>query len=156
MIPDESETSQEATVPIPEFRPDGYLPPGLYLATEEEVAARFGQAPARRQALMAQVSEWLRLARALGARRFLLNGSFVTAKPEPADVDALCWLPDDFEDQYDANTDEAIDLYGMLANRYPAELIGVYTQEDWDRGMLFFSPTGEIDSQRKGLVEVEL
>ena len=30
-------------MPIPAFRPDGYLPEGLHQATEEEVAARFGQ-----------------------------------------------------------------------------------------------------------------
>jgi hypothetical protein len=156
MILGEIDLSQEAPVPIPEFRPDGYLPAGLYLATEEEVAARFGQSPARRRVLMAQVSEWLRLARALGARRFLLNGSFVTAKPEPADVDAVCWLPDDFEDRYDADVDEAVKLYEMLATRYPAELFSVYAQEDGDRWMLFFSQTGEVTSPRKGLVEVEL
>ena len=28
---------------IPDFNDDGYLPPGIYRATLEEIAARFGQ-----------------------------------------------------------------------------------------------------------------
>lgn len=48
-------------MPIPEFRPDGYLPLGVHLATEEEVAQRFGEATARRRVLMARVSDWLSL-----------------------------------------------------------------------------------------------
>jgi len=30
-------------VPIPEFRPDGYLPEGLHVATEHEVEMRTGR-----------------------------------------------------------------------------------------------------------------
>ena len=33
--------------PIPEFRPDGYLPDGLYLAPEAHVIFRFGSSSAR-------------------------------------------------------------------------------------------------------------
>src|SRR5713101_7351393 len=98
-------------MPVPEFRPDGYLPLGVHLATEEEVARRLGKATARRRALMERVSDWLMLARALGAQRLLLDGSFVTAKPEPGDVDAVCWLPNDFEDQYVAQVPEAVRVY---------------------------------------------
>ena len=76
-------------MPIPEFRPDGYLPLGVHLTTQEEVAQRFGKATARRRVLMERVAEWLTLARALGAQRLLLDGSFVTPKPEPGDVDAI-------------------------------------------------------------------
>ena len=46
-------------MPIPEFRPDGYLPLGVYLATEEELAPRLGEATGRRRVLMARVSDWL-------------------------------------------------------------------------------------------------
>jgi hypothetical protein len=99
-------------MPIPEFRPDGYLPLGLHLATQEEVAQRFGNATARRRGLMERVSEWLVLARTVRAHRLLLDGSFVTAKPDPGDVDAVCWLPSDFEDRYLAQAPEAIRLYG--------------------------------------------
>src|SRR3954452_15988246 len=117
---------QEAPMPIPDFCPDGYLPLGVLLATEEEVAQRLGKATERRRALMGRISVWLALARALGAQRLLLDGSFVTAKPEPGDVDAVCWLPSHFEDQYLAQVPEAVRLYEMLATRSPAELFGVF------------------------------
>jgi hypothetical protein len=141
---------------IPEFRPDGYLPEGLHRATDEEVAVRFGQMTARRRALMARVAEWLALARAVGARRFLLDGSFVTSKLEPGDVDAVCWLPVDFEDQYRAGKPEAARLREMLATRYPEEIFGVLVPERWEAWVRFFGQTREPDGRRKGLVEVTL
>jgi hypothetical protein len=147
---------QERAMPIPEFRPDGYLPEGLHRATEEEVAARFGQTTARRRALMTRVAEWLVLARAVGARRLLLDGSFVTTKPEPGDVDAVCWLPDDFEDQYHAGKLEATRLYEMLTTRSPEEIFGVFRRERWEEWVAFFSQTREPDGRRKGLVELTL
>ena len=97
-------------MPIPAFRSDGYLPLGLHTANEREVAERFGQGTARRGLLMARVAEWLALARAVRAQHFLLEGSFVTAKLEPGEVDCVCWLPSDFEQQYDSGTAEAIRL----------------------------------------------
>ena len=39
-------------MPIPAFRPDGYLPEGVHAATEAEVAARFGLVTPRREFLM--------------------------------------------------------------------------------------------------------
>ena len=143
-------------MPIPEFRPDGYLPLGVHRATQEEVVQRFGKATARRQVLMERVSEWLVLARALGAHRLLLDGSFVTAKPEPGDVDAVCWLPNDFEGQYVAQMPEAVRVYEMLATRCPAELFGVFGRERWEEWIAFFSQTRELDGRLKGLVEVRL
>lgn len=67
---------------IPGFREDGYLPEGLHLADEDEVEDRFGQSTPRRVYLMGRVRRWLQLARAVGARRLLIDGSFVTRKPE--------------------------------------------------------------------------
>lgn len=141
-------------MPIPAFRPDGYLPTGLHTATESEVAERLGQSTARRRALMARVAEWLRLARAVQVQRFLLDGSFVTTKPEPGDVDCVCWLPDDFEDQYDAGAVAAVRLYEMLVTRQPKELFGVFNRPRWEGWVAFFSQTRETDGRRKGLVEV--
>ncbi len=74
---------------IPPFDEHGYLPPGVHRATLEEIVARFGwQSDLRR--VEAESLEWLiELARKAGAERLIVNGSFVTAKPEPNDVDCL-------------------------------------------------------------------
>lgn len=141
---------------IPAFRPDGYLPLGVHTATELEVADRFGQSTARRLALMSRVTQWLALARAVGSLRFLVDGSFVTAKPEPGDVDCVCWLPADFEQQFLRGKPEAVRLYQMLVTRRPEELFGGFTTYRWEGWIAFFSQTRETDGRRKGLVEVML
>jgi len=74
---------------IPEFNEDGYLPPGIHPASLEEIAARFGQESELRQ-IQLQSLRWLvDLARRAGVQRLVVNGSFVTDKLEPNDVDCV-------------------------------------------------------------------
>lgn len=70
----------------------GRLPEGVHAATWQELVERFGWNPRRRQLLdgLADAIEGLAAA---GCRTLWLNGSFVTAKEEPADFDA-CWDTD--------------------------------------------------------------
>ena len=98
----------------------------------------------------------MQLARTVRARRLFIDGSFITAKPGPNDVDAVVLLPIDFDDQIAANLDAAIELEQMLITRRPEEIFAAEDQTDWDDWVLFFSRTREADSRRKGLVEVEL
>jgi hypothetical protein len=72
---------------IPEFNDDGYLPPGIHPATLDEIAARFGQENELRQAQMQSLRWLVDLARRAGVQRIIVNGSFVTEKYEPNDVD---------------------------------------------------------------------
>ena len=44
---------------IPEFRQDGYLPEGMFLATEAEVTFRFGTSNRRRRRLTLRVRRWI-------------------------------------------------------------------------------------------------
>lgn len=74
---------------IPEFRDDGYLPNGLHLATEQEVVSRFGTTSTSRRRLVQRLLRWVDIARYVRAKRFFVDGSFVTAKPAPEDVDAV-------------------------------------------------------------------
>ncbi|MEQ8788489.1 MAG: hypothetical protein RIC55_19420 [Pirellulaceae bacterium] len=83
---------------IPDFREDGYLPVGLHTATETEVTFRFGASTRRRRRLILRLRQWLELARLTGVHRFLIDGSFVTTKAEPHDIDAVVLLPSDFEE----------------------------------------------------------
>jgi hypothetical protein len=143
-------------MPIPVSRADGYLPEGLYQASEAEVIARFGQSTPHRVYLMGRLRRWLELARAVGAHRFFIDGSFVTDKGEPGDVDAVVWLPEDFRAQVNAGRSEAIELHLMISRREPKELFSVYSPETWEGWVEFFSGTREPDARRKGLVEVVL
>lgn len=141
---------------IPEFREDGYLPEGMFLASEAEVTFRFGTATRKRRQLVLRVRRWVELSRAVKATRLFIDGSFITAKPEPNDVDAVVLLPEDFEKQITAGSDAATEFEEMLLTRRPEEIFAAEDARDWDEWVEFFSRTRELDGRRKGLVEIEL
>lgn len=141
---------------IPDFREDGYLPEGLFVATESEVTFRFGAFTPQRRRLVLRLRRWIELARSVGAKRLFVDGSFVTAKPNPDDVDAVVWLNDDFESRVLAGDSNAVELEAMLVSRVPEEIFAAEDRRDWDDWIEFFSRTREEDGRRKGLVEVVL
>ena len=82
-------------MPIPEPEPDGLLPPGLHDCTLEEIRARFGtfHRTDRRPRLFEKLEQYLAEARPTGlVAAVIVNGSFVTATPEPNDVDLIVLL----------------------------------------------------------------
>ena len=81
---------------IPEFNDHGYLPAGVYGATLEEIAARFGQQSELRQVQMESLRWLVDLARRAGVERLVINGSFVTDTIEPNDVDCVLLIGPDF------------------------------------------------------------
>lgn len=85
-----------------------------------------------------------------------VNGSFVTAKLEPNDVDAVVWLADDFVDRVSRGDIDAVELETMLLTRHPEEIFAAEDCRDWDDWVTFFSRTREADGRRKGIVEVQL
>jgi hypothetical protein len=141
---------------IPPFRSDEYLPDGLYLAFEADVTFRFGSSTPRRRRLVLRLRRWVLLARAVRALRLLVDGSFVTAKSEPNDIDAVIWLPQDFQGQVEKGIEPALELEQMLLTRNPEEIFAAENQPDWDEWVEFFGRTREADGRRKGLVEIQL
>lgn len=141
---------------IPPFRDDGYLPEGLYLAQEAEVTFRFGASTRRRRRLALRLRRWIELGRQVGGQRLLVDESFVTAKTNPDDVDAVILLPPNFEGQIDDGIEAALELEEMLLTRRPEEIFAAEDEADWDDWVEFFSRTREADGRRKGLVEIDL
>lgn len=85
-------------MPLPELNDQGDLPEGVYQATLDEVLARFGQGVPQRQLMTARLIRIYELARATGKLlRFIIFGSYVTAKLAPNDVDIILVMTDDFE-----------------------------------------------------------
>ena len=97
-----------------------------------------------------------RLAREVKASRLFIDGSFISAKPEPNDVDAVVLLPTDFEGQIASGSDAATEFEEMLLIRRPEEIFTAEDATDWNEWVEFFSRTREADGRRKGLVEIEL
>ena len=141
---------------IPEFRSDGYLPDGLHIASEAEVTFRFGSSSPRRRRLALRMRRWVDLARKVHARRLLIDGSFVTDKQEPNDIDAVVLLPANFQEQIEQESEPAMELEQMLLTRHPEEIFAAEDETDWNDWLAFFARTREADGRRKGLVEIEL
>jgi hypothetical protein len=74
---------------IPECNDIGYLPGGIHPATLDEIAARFGKESELREVQMESLRWRAELARRAGVVRMVVNGSFVTDKLEPNDVDCV-------------------------------------------------------------------
>jgi hypothetical protein len=79
-------------VPIPEFTEDGLLPAGVHIATLQEVVGRFGAISLQGRAIAASLTWAFGAARRAGVAQFVIDGSFVDAKPEPNDVDCVLLL----------------------------------------------------------------
>ena len=85
-------------MPIPEFAESGDLPAGIHRATLEEVEVRFGKESSARKQTLERLRRVFHLASSTGhLARFVIFGSFVTAKPEPNDVDIVMLMDNDFD-----------------------------------------------------------
>ena len=74
---------------VPAFQSSGTLPRGIHAATWREVETRFGFTPKRKR-LLEGLRQALVLLKLAGCRRVYIDGSFVTTKPNPGDID-VCW-----------------------------------------------------------------
>lgn len=83
---------------LPTFTESGDLPPGVHRLTLREALERFGIESPRRRLIALRLEHIYQLASATGhLARFVVFGSFVTAKPEPNDVDVFMLMEDKFE-----------------------------------------------------------
>jgi hypothetical protein len=85
-------------MPIPPLSIAGVLPDGLHECTLEEVLDQFArfQGSDRRPSLGRELQEYMAELRSAQVGKYLVvDGSFVTAKPAPSDIDLLLVLRDD-------------------------------------------------------------
>ena len=83
---------------LPPFNEDGDLPSGVYRVTLLEVLDRFGKGSVQRRAVADRLRRIYQLAASTGQlARFVVFGSFVTAKDEPNDVDIILLMEDTFD-----------------------------------------------------------
>ena len=83
---------------LPNFNEDGDLPPGVHATTLTEVLERFGQGSVQRCAVADRLNRLYQLAASTGhMARFVIFGSFVTAKTEPNDIDIMLLMKDTFD-----------------------------------------------------------
>jgi hypothetical protein len=117
---------------IPPFRADGYLPEGIYLCSEADVIFRFGSSSRRRRRLVLRLRRWIELGKQVGAQQLLVDGSFVTAKEDPHDIDSVILLPQNFPQQLAQEYAPALELEAMLLTRRPEEIFAAEDETDWE------------------------
>jgi hypothetical protein len=85
-------------VPLPPFNEHGDLPIGIHQATLQDVVERFGSGSAQRIRVTRRLEQVIALARETGkVGRLIVFGSYITAKPDPNDVDVILVMRDDFK-----------------------------------------------------------
>lgn len=135
---------------LPDLAESGYLPPGIHQTDIVEVRRRFGSNDTRK-ALLANLDDFLELVRSVGAKRLILDGSFVTVKEDPADIDLILVLPDSF----DTTTREARILLESRV-QFNIHLFPVRERDDEfvQHWIAFFGQ--DRNAVPRGLVEVNL
>ena len=74
---------------LPPFDDVGHLPAGIHSCSVAELVARFGGGSEERETEINELLQFIEAAKASGVRRLLVNGSFVTGKLAPNDVDVV-------------------------------------------------------------------
>ena len=140
----------------PEFDTNGDLPVGVYQATLTEILQHFGTENAQRVRLGHLLERIYILANSTGkVARFIVFGSFVTAKSAPGDVDIFLLM----EDSFDADQ-----VYGEVALVFDLQkaqnVLGASVL--WIRKQMVISSEQEAiedwqikrNKSRRGIVEV--
>ncbi|MBI5802097.1 MAG: hypothetical protein HZA92_15410 [Verrucomicrobia bacterium] len=148
-------------MPIPALDEHGLLPAGVHDCTLEEVRLRFGrfQGSDVRGRLFARLAELLsELMRSELVASVVVDGSFVTAKPSPNDVDLLIVLKAD----HDWTADLGAFDYGLVSSTRMRRRFGfdVLVAEDgsrlYQRFVKFFSGNRENPTAAKGVLRIRL
>ncbi len=138
---------------IPTFDSDGYLPKGEHLAKMEEFITSFAYNETRKE-LLGHLKRFIIDIKSVGCRVIYIDGSYVTAKEEPDDID-LCW--EDKGVNYDvaemkmpilADTDKMKLEYNM--HIYPAR----FTVEGSDQIFLHFFQQIKHTKIPKGIIKI--
>lgn len=141
---------------IPPFEDSGNLPEGIHEASWEEIVDRYGTTDRRRE-LLEGLQQALESLRGAGCRRLYIDGSFVTAKDEPADFDA-CW------EAAGVDPDLLDPVLLTFANRRAAQkerFGGELFPADWEADphgtrFLDYFQQDSVTGERKGIVALDL
>src|SRR3954464_15601517 len=146
---------------LPPFNQDGLLPEGIHTCDLDEAALRFGrfQRSDRRPRLWARFSEFIREIEASGLiEEVIIDGSFITAKPDPNDIDLLLIV---FA-SHDFGADLPAHHYNVLAEqrvrrRYGFDIVVVKNQsQELALALEFFAQVRQQPALRKGLAKIKV
>ena len=141
---------------IPKLQQDGTLPVGIHPATLKEVVRMFGLGSPRRAELKVALDGFIDRARKAGIQKVLIDGSFVTRKREPRDVDVAVFVDEEYAIRLGKGDPHALWIK-QKAEEDPPRLIDVLVAvdaEEWDSWGRFYMRDPWFAN--KGLLEVRL
>ena len=146
---------------IPAFNDYGCLPEGIYDCTMDEAAERFGvfQSSDRRPWLWARFTEFIRQVKGCGfVETVIVDGSFVTSKPNPSDIDLVLVVAT----SHDFSADLTPAHYSLLAQRrvrrrFGFDMVVVKNgSENLELAVAFFQQVKMRPSVKKGILRIRL
>lgn len=138
---------------IPELNRHGYLPEGIHKAFPVEIKRKFGIGSLKRRELFKNLRELIKLLRRhkQDISQFLLDGSYVTSKQEPGDIDCIIIVKHSFN----FNSPEAEKFYNAKS-LFNAHVL-FFIEEDSSKQQRAVNFFGHDRNQiPKGLLEVIL
>lgn len=143
---------------IPPFTIEGYLPPGIHLTTIEEIETMFATNMKRKQ-IFQKLLILIADLKSIGCNVAYVDGSFVTTKERPKDVD-VCWeLIDDLSYiSYAKHNMPILWQFGTpqqnkyMADIFPANLIEAGSKKKF----LDFFQVIKFTKTPKGILKIEL
>jgi predicted nucleotidyltransferase len=146
---------------IPTFNDYGCLPEGIYDCTMDEAAERFGvfQSSDWRPRLWARLTEFIRQVKGCGfVETVIVDGSFVTSKPNPSDIDLVLVVAT----SHDFSADLTPAHYSLLAQRrvrrrFGFDIVVVKNgSENLELAVAFFQQVKQRPSVKKGILRIRL
>ena len=146
---------------IPALNADGFLPPGIFDCDLPEVRTRFGtfQGSDQRPRLFTRLADLVSVTQRSGLfESLLLDGSFVTAKPAPNDIDLVAVLRPGHDFERDLPMSEyALVSRALLRRRTGFDvIIAERDSQLYKTYVEFFSRVRELPGAAKGLLRLPL
>lgn len=144
-------------MPIPDFAESGDLPIGVHKAAVAEVVARFGQSTLQRQLVTKRLLKIYNLAyQSEKVERFIIYGSYVTAKPFPNDVDIFLVMGDDFRVEVLEDSQKILFDHMHSHNEFGASIFWVRSDsillETVDEMIAYWQTTR--NNSKRGIIEI--
>ncbi len=141
---------------FPEFNENGDLPVGIYKATLQEVLDHFGQGSLQRQVVAKRLTKIYDLADSTGKlSRFIIYGSFVTAKENPNDIDVFLVMTDDFSKNDYTGDVQRIFEHLQTENKMKASIFWMLEMSVAVNEKIFIEGWQNTrDNTKRGIVEV--
>jgi hypothetical protein len=148
-------------MPIPALEHDGLLPAGIHDCSLDELRAVFGafQGNDQRPRLFARLEAFITDVRASGLVRYVLvDGSFVTSKPDPNDIDLILVV----KAGHDFGADLQPSQYNVISKirvrkRFGFDMVAVREETlEFDEAATFFQQVRYQPAMKRGILRLRI